>query len=99
MVGSPVRRRVGRGAAHGSLMRQTPSVEEPERVSNHSAGRRDRGPRRTAAFHDAAMIGVTSVLCRRIPVVSSAASGSLALLPEGRRHGSRSKAVWRLSIQ
>jgi hypothetical protein len=40
-------------------------------VSNQSAGLRDRGPRRTSTFKDAAIIGFTSVLFRRIPSGSS----------------------------
>jgi hypothetical protein len=93
--GSPGRRRGGRGAAHGSRRRPTPSVAAPERVAPHSVGLRARGPRRTAACHAAARLGCTSVLCRRRPGVSRAAPGARALLPAGRRHDSRSPAVGR----
>jgi hypothetical protein len=101
-------------AAHGwraseAQVRERGSPRKPEATNALCArararvqakrGLRERGPRRTAAFQDAAMSGFTSVLCRRIPCVSSAAPGSRALLPEGRRHGSRAKAVGRVSIQ
>ena len=75
-------------------LRSNAAISEPERVSNQSAGLREMGPRRTAAFHDAAMIGFTSVVSRLIPSVSSSAPGSPALLlrytgiaPDQRRFG------------
>ena len=74
-------------------------MNAPTRGSQQRAGRRERGPRRTSAFKDAANIGFTSVLFRRIPAVSSVAPGSPALLPEGHRHGSRSQAGVGLRMQ
>ena len=68
-------------------------------MSKQSIGLRDTGPRGALAFPDAAMIGVTSGLCRLIPFVSSSAPGSRALLPEVWRNRSISKTPCRLSIQ
>jgi hypothetical protein len=68
-------------------------------VSNQSAGLRDIGSQRPFAFQDAAMSGLLSVLCRRIPSVSRSAPGAPALRPQVFSKCARAKAVWRLSMQ
>ena len=70
----------GRGSTR-NLMRPSPRMKEPERVSNQSQGLRDQGPRRTLAFKDATREGFEHARFRLIPLVSSEAPGSPALLP------------------
>src|SRR5918994_1724723 len=91
---SPVRLRLGGGAAHVRQLRSNAAISEPARGSKQRAGLREMGPGRTSAFHDAAMIGFTSVVSRLIPSVASSAPGSPALLlrdtgmaPDQRRFG------------
>jgi len=51
------------------------------------------------AFKDAVKVDIERARLRLIPYESREAPGSAALLPEGWRHFSISKAPWPLSIQ
>jgi hypothetical protein len=81
-----------------TLCKPTLHGSKPARASNQPRGLRDAGPMHAWAFKDAAKSDIRRARCRLIPLESSSAPGSPALLPEDCRNRSISKAVWRLSM-
>jgi hypothetical protein len=77
---APVSVRLGGGAAHVTLMRPSPPVSEPERVSNQPQRAQGSWPRCSWAFTDAARPALQSTRLRLTPCPSSEASGSPAPL-------------------